>query len=216
MYAPNPPDAEPPQATSADIIARIGRLTRMLRESLSELGLDQTITEAAEAIPDARDRLDYVVQMTEQAAERALKGVELSKPHQTQLEKEATALNERWDRWFAHPISLDDARELVIDTRSYLSDVPTHTRFTHAQLMDIMMAQDFQDLTGQVIKRMMDLFQEIESQLHLVLRDNIPEPDSVTRQEDKSLLNGPQLNPSATGVVASQDQVDDLLDSLGL
>ena len=56
----------------SDIIARIGSLTRMLRDSLRELGLDQAIAEAAEAIPDARDRLDYVVQMTAQAAERAL------------------------------------------------------------------------------------------------------------------------------------------------
>ncbi|SUG70779.1 chemotaxis regulator CheZ [Salmonella enterica subsp. enterica] len=61
------------EGSAGDIIARIGSLTRMLRDSLRELGLDQAIAEAAEAIPDARDRLDYVVQMTAQAAERALK-----------------------------------------------------------------------------------------------------------------------------------------------
>ncbi len=66
----------------SDIIARIGSLTRMLRDSLRELGLDRAIAEAAEAIPDARDRLDYVVQMTAQAAERALNSVEASQPHQ--------------------------------------------------------------------------------------------------------------------------------------
>src|SRR5690606_12984552 len=65
-----------------DMIVRIGSLTRMLRDSLRELGLDQAIAEAAEAIPDARDRLDYVVQMTAQAAERALNSVEASQPHQ--------------------------------------------------------------------------------------------------------------------------------------
>lgn len=65
----------------SDIIVRIGSLTRMLRDSLRELGLDQAIAEAAEAIPDARDRLDYVVQMTAQAAERALNSVEASQPH---------------------------------------------------------------------------------------------------------------------------------------
>ena len=52
----------------------------MLRDSLRELGLDQAIAEAAEAIPDARDRLDYVVQMTAQAAERALNCVEAAQP----------------------------------------------------------------------------------------------------------------------------------------
>jgi len=69
------------QAAAQDIISRIGSLTRMLRDSLRELGLDQAIAEAAEAIPDARDRLDYVVQKTAQAADRALNSVEAAQPH---------------------------------------------------------------------------------------------------------------------------------------
>ncbi|EHC90350.1 Chemotaxis response - phosphatase CheZ [Salmonella enterica subsp. enterica serovar Senftenberg str. A4-543] len=83
------------EGSAGDIIARIGSLTRMLRDSLRELGLDQAIAEAAEAIPDARDRLDYVVQMTAQAAERALNSVEASQPHQDAMEKEAKALTQR-------------------------------------------------------------------------------------------------------------------------
>lgn len=201
--------------SAADIIARIGSLTRMLRDSLRELGLDQAIAEAAEAIPDARDRLDYVVQMTAQAAERALNSVEASQPHQDALEKNAQALSTRWDAWFENPIELADARELVSDTRQYLHAVPEHTRFTNAQLLEIMMAQDFQDLTGQVIKRMMDVIQEIERQLLMVLLENMPEPTSREKRENESLLNGPQVDTSKAGVVASQDQVDDLLDSLG-
>ncbi|MBJ5739359.1 protein phosphatase CheZ [Salmonella enterica subsp. enterica serovar Agona] len=192
------------EGSAGDIIARIGSLTRMLRDSLRELGLDQAIAEAAEAIPDARDRLDYVVQMTAQAAERALNSV-----------KEAKALTQRWDEWFDNPIELSDARELVTDTRQFLRDVPGHTSFTNAQLLDIMMAQDFQDLTGQVIKRMMDVIQEIERQLLMVLLENIPEQSARPKRENESLLNGPQVDTSKAGVVASQDQVDDLLDSLG-
>jgi len=198
-----------------DIIVRIGSLTRMLRDSLRELGLDQAIAEAAEAIPDARDRLDYVVQMTAQAAERALNSVEASQPHQDAMEKGAKTLSKRWDEWFENPIELTDARDLVTDTRQYLGEVPEHTSFTNAQLMDIMMAQDFQDLTGQVIKRMMDVIQEIERQLLMVLLENMPEPASRPKRENESLLNGPQLDTTKAGVVASQDQVDDLLDSLG-
>ncbi len=198
-----------------DIIARIGSLTRMLRDSLRELGLDQAIAEAAEAIPDARDRLDYVVQMTAQAAERALNSVEASQPHQDALEKGAKTLSKRWDEWFENPIELSDARELVTDTRKYLGDVPSHTSFTNAQLLDIMMAQDFQDLTGQVIKRMMDVIQEIERQLLMVLLENIPDQSARPKRENEGLLNGPQLDATKAGVVASQDQVDDLLDSLG-
>ncbi|WP_075182032.1 protein phosphatase CheZ [Pantoea sp. 1.19] len=206
-----PPDAVTPQ----DIISRIGALTRMLRDSLRELGLDQAIAEAAEAIPDARDRLDYVVQMTAQAAERALNSVEAAQPRQNQLERGAKSLQARWDAWFDNPIALADARELVSDTRGYLASVPEHTAFTNAQLLDIMMAQDFQDLTGQVIKRMMDVIQEIERQLLMVLLENMPEQSGRGGRSSDSLLNGPQVNTAAPGVVSSQDQVDDLLDSLG-
>lgn len=202
-------------ASAHDIISRIGSLTRMLRDSLRELGLDQAIAEAAEAIPDARDRLDYVVQMTAQAAERALNCVEASQPRQTQLENGAKELKGRWDEWFENPIELSDARSLVSDTRGYLESVPVHTSFTNAQLLEIMMAQDFQDLTGQVIKRMMDVIQEIERQLLMVLLENMPEANARQKKESNSLLNGPQMNAAAPGVVANQDQVDDLLDSLG-
>lgn len=182
------PSIKPADEHSAgDIIARIGSLTRMLRDSLRELGLDQAIAEAAEAIPDARDRLYYVVQMTAQAAERALNSVEASQPHQDQMEKSAKALTQRWDDWFADPIDLADARELVTDTRQFLADVPAHTSFTNAQLLEIMMA----------------------------LLENIPEQESRPKRENQSLLNGPQVDTSKAGVVASQDQVDDLLDSLG-
>ncbi len=108
------------QAAAQDIISRIGSLTRMLRDSLRELGLDQAIAEAAEAIPDARDRLDYVVQKTAQAADRALNSVEAAQPHQDKMEAGAIALKGRWDAWFENPIELADARELVTDTRQYL------------------------------------------------------------------------------------------------
>ena len=213
MTSSNHPAGTPQAAT--DIVARIGSLTRMLRDSLRELGLDQAIAEAAEAIPDARDRLDYVVTMTAQAAERALNCVEASQPHLNQVESEAKGLTKRWDEWFENPIELKDARELVTDTRKFLGDVPGHTSFTNAQLLDIMMAQDFQDLTGQVIKRMMDVIQEIERQLLMVLIENIPDQSARPKRENESLLNGPQLDATKAGVVASQDQVDDLLDSLG-
>ena len=202
-------------AAAHDIISRIGSLTRMLRDSLRELGLDKAIADAAEAIPDARDRLDYVVQMTAQAADRALNCVEAAQPHQDKMEAGATQLKGRWDAWFENPIELGDARELVTDTREFLTAVPEHTAFTNKQLLEIMMAQDFQDLTGQVIKRMMNVIQEIERQLLMVLLENMPEQPVRPKKDADSLKNGPQINGEAPGVVANQDQVDDLLDSLG-
>ncbi len=198
-----------------DIVTKVGSLTRMLRDNLREMGLEQAIADAAEAIPDARDRLDYVVQMTAQAADRALSCVEAAQPHQDQLQQQATGLSARWDQWFADPIALTEARQLVTDTRQFLAEVPDHTAFTNQQLLAIMMAQDFQDLTGQVIKRMMEVIQEIERQLLVVLLENIPDSVIPATTAKDSLLNGPQIDSNASGVIANQDQVDDLLDSLG-
>ncbi|MGB8714496.1 MAG: protein phosphatase CheZ [Onishia taeanensis] len=224
----NAQQASTPGGGSEDLVKRIGQLTRMLRENMRELGLDQEIEKAAEAIPDARDRLNYVASMTEQAADRALNAIDRAQPLQDDLESRASALDKRWAEWFEAPKELDEARELVIDTRSYLAEVPEKTQGTQKELMEIMMAQDFQDLTGQVIKKMMDVIREIEHQLVQVLLDSVPAEqgrDEMKRRaegqweadakREASLLNGPQVKAEAPDVVSSQDQVDDLLDELG-
>ena len=196
-----------------DLLARIGQMTRMLRDSMRELGLDRAIEEAAQAIPDARDRLRYVANMTEQAAHRVLNATEIAQPLQEKMSADAQALEARWQQWFEQPLELPQCRELVDDTRGFLRAVPQETRATNAQLMEIMMAQDFQDLTGQVIMKMMDVIGAIERELLQVLLDNVP---AERKQEAKTLLNGPQVNPVGNAdVVTGQDQVDDLLASLG-
>lgn len=223
----NSQDSSQPHAQD-ELVQRIGHLTRMLRENMRELGLDKEIERAAEAIPDARDRLSYVGSMTEQAAERALNAIDRAQPIQDDMGAQAQALDERWQAWFADPIELDQAKELVNDTRAYLGNVPAQTQATNAELMEIMMAQDFQDLTGQVIKKMMDVIREIEHQLVQVLLDSVPESEGreamqkraegqwkADEQREESLLNGPQVKPEGEDVVNSQDQVDDLLDELG-
>ncbi|SFT56524.1 chemotaxis phosphatase, CheZ [Halomonas saccharevitans] len=223
------PSQDPPQEASDELVQRIGQLTRMLRENMRELGLDKEIERAAEAIPDARDRLSYVATMTEQAAERALNAIDRAQPLQDDLSDRAEALDARWAEWFAEPKELDEARELVQDTRQYLGDVPQRTQATNQELLEIMMAQDFQDLTGQVIKKMMDVIREIEHQLVQVLIDAVPQGkaredlqkratdqwQNDERRREEGLLNGPQVKPEAEGIVTGQDQVDDLLDELG-
>ena len=199
-----------------EIFSRVGQLTRLLRDSIANLGLDRAIMDVAEAIPDTRERLNYVVGKTSQAAERALTAVEIARPLQDGLSSRAGELKTRWDAWFDSPVELDLARELVSDTRLFLSDTPGLTGQTNAQLMEIMMAQDFQDLTGQVIQNLMVLIENIERELVQVLLENMPEMlPQETNEKTDNLKNGPQINHSASGVVASQDQVDDLLETLG-
>lgn len=196
-----------------DLIHRVASVTRKLRESMRELGLDQAIKDAAHAIPDARDRLHYVARMTEQAANRVLNAAEQTQPLQESMQKEAKALDARWQQWFDHPVELDQARELVDDTRALLKDIPQKTQVSQGNLLDIIMAQDFQDLTGQVIMKMLGVVTAIETELVQVLIDSVPQEK---REEAASLLNGPDVNPAGkVDVVTSQDQVDDLLSSLG-
>ncbi|WP_323846755.1 protein phosphatase CheZ [Microbulbifer magnicolonia] len=222
--------AVPEGAHNDDLIQRIGQLTRTLRESMRELGLDKEVEKAAKAIPDARARLNYVASMTEQAAERALNAVDRAQPLQGELESRAEALDKQWQAWFEKPMELDEARELVRDTRNYLESVPAMARETSKELLEIMMAQDFQDLTGQVIKKMMEVIQDVEHQLLQVLLDSVPEGEErealkrrledgsaadSRKREEASLINGPQIDSAGDDVVSSQDQVDDLLDELG-
>jgi chemotaxis protein CheZ len=196
------------------LFQRIGNLTRMLRDNMRELGLDKEIERAAQAIPDARDRLGYIAAMTEQAAERTLTAVEAAQPLQDAIQEQAEALDKRWDAWFAQPVELADARELVLDTRAFLTEAPQKARSTNSHLLEIMMAQDFQDLTGQVIKKMMDMIRSLETELLHMLLENVP-PERRT-EAAPSLMNGPQINPEGKpDVVADQSQVDDLLASLG-
>ncbi|HGU9816764.1 protein phosphatase CheZ [Enterobacter chuandaensis] len=204
------------QADNAtEIFVRIGQLTRLLRDSMANLGLEQAIMEVADAFPNTRDRLNYVVGKTSQAADRALTSVEVARPLQEGLSDSATALSARWDAWFEHPQPLEDARELVKATRAFLHDVPAVTQQTNRQLTEIMMAQDFQDLTGQVLQSLMHVIETVEKELISVLVENMNERDVIAETGDAHLKNGPQIDARAEGIVASQEQVDDLLESLG-
>ncbi|QSI84596.1 protein phosphatase CheZ [Erwinia amylovora] len=198
-----------------DIFSRIGQLTRVLRNSMANLGLEQVLKEMAGAFPNTRDRLDYVVDKTSQAANCALTCIEVARPLQEQLGSQATALSAKWDAWFANPQPLEDARELVIQTRAYLQQVPEVTRSTNQQLTDIMMAQDFQDLTGQVLQGLVNVIELVEKELICVLLENMQELEPDRDDAQAQLKNGPQINSTAEGIVASQEQVDDLLESLG-
>ncbi|CAH2785091.1 MAG: Chemotaxis response - phosphatase CheZ [uncultured Caballeronia sp.] len=212
-------------ASSDRILARIGQLTRTLRDSMRELGLDKQVETAAEMVPDARDRLKYVATMTEQVAERALNVIELAKPLQETMQRDVQALDARWEQWYGAPLENAEVKTLLADTRGFLQQVPVHTVATNEQLLEIMLAQDFQDLIGQVIKKITDVVHLIEQQLLGVLLENIApgrreqfavQATLAASSTSETLLNGPQINPEGrTDIVQDQTQVDDLLASLG-
>jgi chemotaxis protein CheZ len=199
---------------SDQVINQIGHLTRSLHDSLRELGYDKNLEKAASTIPDARDRLNYVATLTQQAAEKVLNATDAAQPVVEKIEVESQRLAREWQKLLDKQLDVDQFKGLVMQTHAFLVDVPKQTKVTNGYLMDIMMAQDFQDLTGQVIKKIVDVTQQMEKHLVELLVQNPPStanPDAYA-----GLLNGPVISAAGrTDVVTSQDQVDDLLESMG-
>ena len=204
----------PEPASHDEVLSRIGHMTRALHDSLRGLGLDKLIEKAATDIPDARDRLDYVARLSEQAAKRVLDATDAAGPLQDAVETRSAELSAAWQDMLAGAGHDADWRALAARTIASLDESRAAAVATRSQLMEIMMAQDFQDLTGQVIGRITGIAQNLEQQLVQVLVDFAP--TEVRREFDNGLLNGPQIKPeNKSDVVANQGQVDDLLDSLG-
>lgn len=196
-----------------EVLSRVGHMTRSLHDSLRGLGFDQLIASASHDIPDARDRLEYVARMTEQAAQRVLNATEAAGPLQDRIQVDAASMASEWQQTLQGAFSEEKYRAMAARTVAYLDKTQSATAETKQHLMNIMMAQDFQDLTGQVIKKVTELAHGLEQQLLQLLVDYAP--PEIKREVDTGLLNGPQINPTGNDVVSSQAQVDDLLDSLG-
>jgi chemotaxis protein CheZ len=211
QQAPGAPDGAADVAPD-EFLTRIGQMTRALHDNLRGLGFDRLLEKAASDMPDARDRLEYVAQMTEKAAQKVLNATELALPLQEKIQQDAVQLKAEWQTLLAAPFAEADYRAMAAKSMAALQQTQDNASLTRTQLMDIMMAQDFQDLTGQVIKRVTELANDIERQLVQLLVDYAP---AETRREDNGLMNGPQIHAGGKDVIADQSQVDDLLESLG-
>ncbi|MFN3715136.1 MAG: protein phosphatase CheZ [Thiobacillus sp.] len=208
--------SEPDACNQEAMLARVGQITRALHDRLRELGFDKVLEKATVEMPDVRDRLNYVARMTEQAAQRVLNATDAAIPMQERIDAGADEVLAGWTRVMAEPFSEASYRDMAALTMQCLADMRKDTGATKEQLLDIMMAQDFQDLTGQVIRKVTELAHELEQQLVQFLIDYAPNEARRESSAQTGLLNGPQINPAGrSDVVADQGQVDDLLESLG-
>jgi chemotaxis protein CheZ len=193
---------------------RIGTLTRQLHDALRELGYDKAIESSAAQMPDARDRLGYIAKLTGQAADRALAAVDAGQSEQRVLHDQAAKLSGHWEQFFGGGMKIEDFKALAQDTRIFMVQAQARSEATQHQLTEIMMAQDFHDLTGQVINRLSSIVQKMESEMLRVLIDTLPADRKLAINTDE--LEGPQINGGGRAdVVTDQAQVDDLLESLG-
>ena len=187
---------------------RLGGLVRMMHESMRELGYDRSLSDVASQISDAQGRLEYVATLTEKAANTVLNATDLGMPEQDALAKNAKDINSRWDSLFAGNMSVADFKLLAADSKTFTNTVIASTDAEKARLLEIMMAQDFQDLTGQLIKKVLAITTAVERELFQILLDNAP---LELKEKAIELMEG----PSVPNAALEQDDVDNLLDSLG-
>lgn len=207
------------QLSKEEAFARLGAITREMHEALAVIGGSQ-LHDVVQEIPNARDRLAYVGKMTEDAANKVLTLVETAKPACDDLATRGVELGEALARLAAAPdMTVEKARGLMVVCGKFAQSTAKFADGQGAVLSDIMMSQDFQDLSGQVIKKVIDIITRTEMQMVQLLIDSSPEGAvAVAKPEsddpvtvDNHVLEGPQTAENAL----KQDDVDDLLASLG-
>lgn len=197
---------------------RLGGIVRLLHDSLRELGYDKALTEASSQIVDAQDRLEYVASLTEQAANKVLNTLDEGMPAQDVLSKQAKDMETRWEDLFEGKLSVDEFKALAGDSRQFAKMVGEATEKEKARLLDIMMAQDFQDITGQLIKKVVNITKTVENELAQLLRDNAPAEmrEKLAQKQQQQQAPEPLMQgPSVPAAALDQDNVDDLLAELG-
>lgn len=205
--------------TKEEAYARLGAITREMHEALTVLGGNQLHTIVQE-IPNARDRLAYVGKMTEDAANKVLTLVENAKPECDDLAVRGVELSQSLTRMATADMTLERAQGLLVVCGKFAETTSKFAKNQGDVLSDIMMAQDFQDLSGQVIKKVIDIINRTEMQLVHLLIDSAPTPVAaeqaipsalIATTVDNHKLEGPQTAEKAL----QQNDVDDLLASLG-
>jgi chemotaxis protein CheZ len=206
----SPATAAAPAADLGDVTMyeRLGSIVRLLHDSLRELGYDKSLAEANSQISETKDRLEHIAALTEQSAVKVLNTLEEAMPAQEALIKHGREMEERWAQLFAGKIGIEEFKALAADSRAFAGNVVATGEQEKARLLEIMMAQDFQDLTGQLIKKVIGVTKGIEQDLAQLLLDNAP---AEVKEKHVELMAG----PAAPGVALVQGDVDDLLADLG-
>jgi chemotaxis protein CheZ len=195
------------QPDAPDVFRQLGAITRQLHDALKELGYTEQLKGTLNQLPDAQSRLSYIARLTGEAANKVLNEVEGAKQDQA-------LMADRGRQLIAAIGSVPDLARAMPELLTWSQDVVDSSARCDARLTEIMMAQDFHDLTGQVIARVVRLAGTIEEQLLALLLQAAP--SGKPGQDQVLELGGPVVDPQGRqDVVVDQKQVDDLLASLG-
>lgn len=200
----------------SSLFQELGKLTREFHDTLNSFRFDERVADMAlHDIPDAKERLNYVITMTDQAAHRTLTAVEETIPLSEQLEQQAAVLTQKWERLLRHELSAGEFKALSQEVGKFLPLVLSCSSKIHSNLSDVLLAQDYQDITGQIIRRVIKLVQDVEDSLVRLIKISGQHMMPAGERQHKAGLDGPQINADHPDVVMGQDNVDDLLSSLG-
>ncbi len=201
------------------LFKEIGRLTRQLHDTMVSFSVDSKIAAMAEHdIPDAKERLHYVIAMTEQAADQTLTAVEELMPVSDDLSAQINQLSGQWSRFLDREMPFEEFKAMSADLSQYFEQSRASLDKIQAGLSDILMAQGFQDITGQIIRRVIDLVQDLEGSMVNLIKISSRKISPSTGPAEHPELPGPVVpgvDDRAGDVATSQVDVDDLLSSLG-
>lgn len=208
---------------TSELFAEVGKLTRQLHDSLESFHLDPSLNDLIEEnIPDAKKRIAHVIGMTEQAANRTMDAVESCLPIADNISQQLNHIQPQWQRLMQRQLQLGEFKSLCHNLDSFLAQANSDTKTLNGLLTDVLMAQDYQDLTGQILSRVIELVREVEESLIRLLTafdqsNTIPNVTPTTKNKAPLAdAEGPILNATEReDVVTGQDDVDDLLSSLG-
>jgi chemotaxis protein CheZ len=204
--AAKPAASEDAPTASPEVFQQLGTITRQLHDTLTQLGVLPSLSQAAGSLPDARSRLNYIARKTAAAADKVLNSVDAAKADHAQIAAQTRRIAADL---VANPVKAVASGAVL----NFVSDVEAATARIDAHLTDIMLAQDFHDLTGQVVARVVTLASELEDSLVRLLVQAAP-AEQVQKLEQH--LQGPVVTAEGrTDVVTNQGEVDDLLASLG-
>ncbi|RBO83242.1 protein phosphatase CheZ [Marinomonas aquiplantarum] len=207
----------------------VGYLTRSLHDAIRDFQIDSmdlVVGEGADSatkITDASDRLNYVIETTSSAANKTMDMVDSSVPVASELQTQARELRKDWGRLIQRDLTPQEFRDLYKRIDVFLTYADESATTLHSNLNTILLEQGYQDLTGQVISRVNELIRDVEEKLvHLVaVAGRVDSISGIEHQEkeseqDDTRGHGPSINKQNNPeVLNSQDEVDDLLSSLG-
>lgn len=202
------------------IFGELRRLATGLETALIRFSVDSRLVDLAEKeIPDARQRLDHVIKMTDEAAHRTMDLVERSGPLAERTARQAGDLVDTWRRFRARTLEVNDFHDLLQRMDSFLDATRHDMERVRGNLAEVLLAQGYQDLSGQIIRGVMKLVEELETALSELVQlssgRGARKPASTAAPTSRGF--GPQVPGIDQGpAVSDQQDVDALLSGLGM